>query len=229
MDEDAYKSRQGTNFTTPSRPAIYDVDIPINASNAVRFRREAGHTAKKEFYRLFTAVERESIKFILAVVEDTWVRELSDPDLFNTAVKPWDLPKHLQAMCVGLHDTDILNLQNDIQTYHDRGYIPKVFAFKNPYPLNPEKSDVFYFLLIRMKQPKSQKIQKAVSSSSELHAIQRIPRDTTTLAFLFILRQNDDSSDLVSGFSHAPTVIVLAKYKEEGEGCGVPGDALDSV
>ena len=34
-----------------------------------------------------------------------------------------------------------------------RGYIPKVFAFKNPYPLNPKKPDLFYFLLIRTKQP----------------------------------------------------------------------------
>ena len=37
-------------------------------------------------------------------------------------------------------------------------YIPKVFAFKNPYPLNPEKSDLFYFLLIRTKLPKFPKL-----------------------------------------------------------------------
>ena len=40
----------------------------------------------------------------------------------------------------------------------DRGYIPNIFAFKNPYPLNPEKSGLFYFLLIRMKRPKSPKL-----------------------------------------------------------------------
>ena len=31
MDEDTYRARHGANFPTPSRPAIYDVDIPINA------------------------------------------------------------------------------------------------------------------------------------------------------------------------------------------------------
>ena len=36
MDEDAYKARHGANFLTPSRPAIYDVDILIDAYNAVR-------------------------------------------------------------------------------------------------------------------------------------------------------------------------------------------------
>ena len=114
MDEDAYKTRHGENFQTPSRPAIYDVHIPIDASNAVRVRCEAAHTAKKEDYRLFDAAERESSKFILAVVEDTWVRELRDPDLFYTAVKPRALLAHLQDMCVGLHATDVLNLQNEM-------------------------------------------------------------------------------------------------------------------
>ena len=70
-----------------------------------------------------------------------------------------------------------------------RGYIPKFFAFKKPYPLNPEESGLFYLLLIRTKRPKSPNFQREVSSSSELHAIQRIPRDTTTLAFLLILCQ----------------------------------------
>ena len=50
MDEDAYRVRHGANFPTPSHPAIYDVDIPINAYNAVMVRREAAHTAKKEDY-----------------------------------------------------------------------------------------------------------------------------------------------------------------------------------
>ena len=55
MDEDAYKSRHGANFPTPSRPSIYNVDIPIDASNSVRVQREAANTAKKEYYRLFVA------------------------------------------------------------------------------------------------------------------------------------------------------------------------------
>ena len=87
MDEDAYKARHGANFPTPSRPAIYDVDIPIDASNVARVSSEAAHTAKKENYRLFATIERNSRKFILAVVEDTWVRKLSDPDLFYTELE----------------------------------------------------------------------------------------------------------------------------------------------
>ena len=92
----------------------------------------------------------------------------------------------------------------------NRGYIPKVFAFKNPYPLNPEKSDLFYFLLIRTKQPKSPKFQREVSSSSKLHAIQRIPRDTTTLAFLLILRKNADSRGMRKSLHKIATVVDFA-------------------
>ena len=49
------------------------------------------------------------------------------------------------------------------------------------------------------------------------------------LRWLNYYRKIDDSSDLVLGFSYAPTVGVLAKNQEEGEGCGVPGGALDGV
>ena len=70
---------------------------------------------------------------------------------------------------------------------NSRGYIPKIFALENPYSLNPEESDLFYFLLIRPRRPKSPKFRRAVSSSYKLHAIQCIPRDTTTLAFLLII------------------------------------------
>ena len=69
MNKDAYKTRYGANFQTPAWPAIYDVEIPIDTSNAVRVRREADHTAKKYDYRIFAAAERNYTKFILAVVE----------------------------------------------------------------------------------------------------------------------------------------------------------------
>ena len=92
----------------------------------------------------------------------------------------------------------------------DRGYIPKVFAFKNRYPLNPEKSDLFYFLLIRTKRPKLLKLQRAVSSSSALHAIKLIPRDTRTLAFLLIHLQNADSRGMRKSLLKVPTVVDFA-------------------
>ena len=95
MDEDAFRALHGANFLIPSRPAIYDIDIPIDAPNAVQVRREAAHSTKKEDYRLFAAAERKSRKFILVVVEDMWVNGLRDPNLFYTAINTRDLLNYL--------------------------------------------------------------------------------------------------------------------------------------
>ena len=114
MNEDSYKRRHGANFPTPTRPDIYHVDIPVDASNVLQVRCEASQTAKREDYRLFAAADCETSKFILAVVEYTWVRKLQYPDLFYTAVNPRTLLNHLQAMCIEFHATDVLNPQNEM-------------------------------------------------------------------------------------------------------------------
>ena len=82
-------------------------------------RLESAHTTKKEDYQLVSAADRKTSKFILAVVEDTWVCKLRDPDLFYTAVKPRALLDHLRSMCIGFHAMDVLNLKNEMQTYHE--------------------------------------------------------------------------------------------------------------
>ena len=126
MNEGACKKRHGANFPTPKRPAIYNFDIPIDTMNVVRARFEAAHIINKENYLLFAASNSEKSKFILAFVKDIRVRKLRDTNLFYTAVKTRTLLDHLQSMCVGLHATDVLNLKNDTQMYHeDMEGIPK--------------------------------------------------------------------------------------------------------
>ena len=91
-----------------------------------------------------------------------------------------------------------------VPTYHR--YLPS----KNPYPLNPEESDIFYFLLIGTKRPKRPKFQRAVSSSSQLHAIKCIPRDNTTLALLLIIRQKADTRGMIKSLRIVPSVFDLS-------------------
>ena len=55
---------------------------------------------------------------MLAIVTDTWVRELQDPDTIYTEVVPEDHFVHLQAGCTVRHALDLLALQNEIQRYH---------------------------------------------------------------------------------------------------------------
>ena len=53
-------------------------------------------------------------------------------------------------------------------------------------------------------------VQRGVSSSSYLHAIERIPTDTTTLAFLLILFQNADSRGMRKSQHKVATVVDFA-------------------
>ena len=55
---------------------------------------------------------------MLAIVADTWVRELKDTDTIYTEVDPQDFFAHLQAGCTGRHALDILALHNKMQRYH---------------------------------------------------------------------------------------------------------------
>ena len=89
-----------------------------NATNVVPAKAEVVHTAKSMDNQLFSVVECETRYFILGVVEDTWVQKLREPVTLYTSVSPSELLSHLQVLCGGLHDLDVLLLQNEIQHYH---------------------------------------------------------------------------------------------------------------
>ena len=55
---------------------------------------------------------------MLAVVVDTWVRELCNPDTIHTKVGPEHLFAHLKEVCNGQHALDLLVLHNEMQRYH---------------------------------------------------------------------------------------------------------------
>ena len=85
-------------------------------------------------------------------------------------------------------------------------YLPS----KNPNALNPEESDIFYFLLIGTRRPKGPKSQRAVSSSSELHSIECTPRYNTTLAFLLIVILKAGPRGMIKSLGIVPSVFDLA-------------------
>ena len=105
-------------FVTPSKPGIYDKDIPEDATEGVRARMEAIHKAVRRDYGLYEAAERGARQFIIDVVEETYIRDLKHNRLFYTQVKPIDFLDHLQATCGGLHAIDLLALQGSMQTAH---------------------------------------------------------------------------------------------------------------
>ena len=55
---------------------------------------------------------------MLAVIADTWVRELRDSNSLYTGVSPKYIFAHLQAGCTVWHALNLLELHNETQSYH---------------------------------------------------------------------------------------------------------------
>ena len=55
---------------------------------------------------------------MLAVVAETWVRELRDFDSLYTEFSLKEIFSHLQEECTGRHALDLLALHNEMQRYH---------------------------------------------------------------------------------------------------------------
>ena len=74
--EAAYTTRYGAAFLKPTRVGAYDAIIYYNVAAVDRACTEAAHKSKCIVCATYKTVQRETAQFILAVVEDTWVREL---------------------------------------------------------------------------------------------------------------------------------------------------------
>ena len=110
--EAAYVARYGEAFPEPTRVGAYDKTIDDDATAVVRARTEAAHKAKRADCATYKTARRETTQFFLAVVADTWVRELRDTKTIYTEVSPKDLLSHLQSGCTGRHTLDLLLLYN---------------------------------------------------------------------------------------------------------------------
>ena len=116
--EAAYVARYGKAFPDPTRVRAYDANIENYATAIVRASSEAAHKAKRAYRATYETARRETTQFVLAVVADTWVRELHDSDSLYTEVAPKDIFSHLQAGCTGRHALDLLVLHKEMQRYH---------------------------------------------------------------------------------------------------------------
>ena len=114
----AFLNRYGEAFPEPTRVGAYDLEIDDDATAVVRARLEAAHKAWRADRATYDTARRETTKFVLAVVAETWVQELRDTETEYTEVDPRYLLAHLQSGCTGRHVLDLLVLHNEIQRYH---------------------------------------------------------------------------------------------------------------
>ena len=96
----------------------YDATIDDDAPAVFCARTEAAHKEKRTNRGTYETARRETTQFILAAVEDTWVRELQDPETIYMEVAPEALLSQLQVGCTGRDAIDLLELHNEMQCYH---------------------------------------------------------------------------------------------------------------
>ena len=100
-----------------TRPKAYP-EVAATATVGKRAEAEATHKAKVKDWEIFDCAQREVRTFIIATVEDTWIREHHDPVTMYSYVSPCTLLDRLCGSCTGHHSLDVLVLQNSIHTMH---------------------------------------------------------------------------------------------------------------
>jgi hypothetical protein len=101
-DADRYLHHNGLAFVGPAtRPAVYDPAIAEGASRVKRTRAEAAWAAHIQDYKAYKAVEAGVKTFIKAVVQDTWIDDLRDPETFYSNVTALALLNHFRDRSAG--------------------------------------------------------------------------------------------------------------------------------
>ena len=118
QDKLSYLADYKEAFPLQKKPGIYDTTITDSTKDAIRAQKEAIHKAKRQDFKFFAGAERGVRNFIIAVVSETYIRDLRHSKFFYTRVKPKELLTHLQSMCDGLHALDVLALQEKMHNAH---------------------------------------------------------------------------------------------------------------
>ena len=106
--EAAYTTLYGAAFLKPTRVGEYDAAIDNNATAVIHACTEAAHRENCADRATYETARQDTAQFILAVIEDTWVRELQETKNLYTDIKPKALVSQLQAVCTGRHSLDLL-------------------------------------------------------------------------------------------------------------------------
>ena len=71
---------------------------------------EGKHEAQRKNRQLYEAADNACRSFIMSVVDETWYKELEDPDTFYTKATALKLLNHLTEFYAGLHTLDAVNI-----------------------------------------------------------------------------------------------------------------------
>ena len=105
--EQIYKNRA---YVIPPFITLYDDTIDKDATRLEINRASGKHKARQNDRQLYKTADTACRSFIMAVVDDTWYKELEDPDTFYTKVTALKLLDHLIEFRAGLHTVDAVDI-----------------------------------------------------------------------------------------------------------------------
>jgi hypothetical protein len=116
---DRYLHHYGAPFVHPAtRPACYDPAINVEASCIDRVCAKTTWATLIQDYKAYGATERGIKDFIEAVVNDTWISDLRDPEKFYSNVTALALFNHLCKRSSGIQALDMASLTIQMNHYY---------------------------------------------------------------------------------------------------------------
>jgi hypothetical protein len=115
---DCYLHHYGPPFVRPAtRLACYDPAINAEASCVDRVCAETAWAALLQDYKAYEAAARSVKVFIEAVVNNTWIHNLCNPETFYSNVTALTMFNHLPKHCGGLQALDMVSLTIQMSQY----------------------------------------------------------------------------------------------------------------
>ena len=108
--------RCGTSFQRPKQPAAYDEAIKEDDKGVTITvcKAEAIHKARLQDWGLYDVSESQAGRFIVDAVDDVWLAELKKKITIYAEVTAIEMLDHLRKTCLGAHEVDILDLQDQM-------------------------------------------------------------------------------------------------------------------
>jgi hypothetical protein len=116
---DHYLHHYGAPFVCPAtRPACYNPAITAEASCIYHICTKTAWAALIQDYEAYKAAEH-GVKVIKAIVNDTWIRDLCNPETFYSNVTALDIFNHLCKCSGSLHALDMVSLTIQMSNYYE--------------------------------------------------------------------------------------------------------------
>ena len=113
-----YTAARGAPFARPANPGPYDLTILDAATPVVRNRMEAAHMVLVNYFNTFKAAKDGIKLFIMANIDETWIKPLRDPTSYYNNVTAYTMLEFLRTNSGSLHDVDLATLPSDMLHYY---------------------------------------------------------------------------------------------------------------